>query len=93
MAEEKEKKKKVKKPTATKRILQSERRNARNTQFKSRVKTALKDLKASIEKKESKEIILKKLDLIYSLMDKAVKKKVFKKNKANRIKSRCSKIA
>lgn len=93
MPEEKEKKKKEKKPTAMKRILQSERRNARNTQFKSRIKTALKDLKASIEKKETKEIILKKLDLIYSLMDKAVKKKVFKINKANRIKSRCSKIA
>ncbi|HEU64311.1 MAG: 30S ribosomal protein S20 [Candidatus Anoxychlamydiales bacterium] len=93
MAEEKEKKKKVKKPTAIKRILQSERRNDRNTQFKSRVKTALKDLKASMDNKDAKEIILKKLDLIYSLMDKAVKKRVFKKNKADRIKSRCSKTA
>jgi len=91
MAEEK--KKKQKKPTAIKRILQSDRRNQRNTQLKSRVKTALKDLKKSIEMKESKEIISKKMNLIYSLMDKAVKKKVFKKNKANRIKSRCSKVA
>lgn len=91
MAEEK--KKKEKKPTAIKRILQSEKRNKRNSQFKSRAKTALKDLKTSIETKESKEIILQKLNIIYSLMDKAVKKKVFKKNKANRIKSRCSKIA
>ena len=91
MAEEK--KKKIKKPTAIKRILQSERRNDRNTQFKSRVKTALKDLKHSMDNKETKEIILKKLNIIYSLMDKAIKKKIFKKNKANRIKSRCSKIA
>ncbi|NGX35055.1 MAG: 30S ribosomal protein S20 [Candidatus Anoxychlamydiales bacterium] len=91
MAEEK--KKKVKKPTAIKRIIQSEKRKKINIQFKSRAKTALKDLKKSIETKESKEIILKKLNIIYSLMDKAVKKKVFKKNKANRIKSRCSNIA
>ncbi len=89
----KEKKKKQKKPTAVKRILQSQKRNKRNTQFKSRAKTALKDFKKSIKNKEPKEIISKKLNLIYSLLDKAVKKKIFKKNKANRIKSKYSKMA
>jgi small subunit ribosomal protein S20 len=85
MAEEKKKKKK---PTALKRIIQSEKRKQINAQHKSKIKTAIKNFSISLEKKESKDILLKKLNLIYSLIDKAVKKKIYKKNKANRFKSK-----
>ncbi|NGX62836.1 MAG: 30S ribosomal protein S20 [Candidatus Anoxychlamydiales bacterium] len=91
MAEEK--KKKEKKPTAVKRIFQSERRNQKNKEFKSSAKTAIKDYKKAIEDKETKEVIAKKLNLVNSLMDKAVKKKILKKNKVNRVKSQLSSIA
>ena len=91
MAEEK--KKKQRKPTAVKRNLQSEKRNQKNKEFKSSAKTAIKDYKKAIEDKEAKEVISKKLNLVNSLMDKAVKKKIYKKNKVNRVKSQLSSIA
>ena len=86
MAEAKEKKK-VKKPTALKRIIQSKKRNEQNSQLKSKTKTAIRNFNNSLEKKEPKEILTKKLSLLFSLIDKGVKKKIFKKNKAARMKS------
>jgi len=82
-----EKTKKQKKPTALKRIKQSEKRNLRNRQIKSKIKTAINDLKTAISKKEELAIVSKKLNAIYSLSDKAVKKNIITKNKSNRIKS------
>jgi small subunit ribosomal protein S20 len=87
MAEE-EKKKKQKRPTAKKRDIQNERKRLRNKSFKSKTKTLIRSFKEFLKKKESppKELLNK----IFSLMDKGVKKKIFKKNKANRIKSKLS---
>jgi small subunit ribosomal protein S20 len=81
---------KEKRPTALKRILQSRKRNLRNRDMNSRVKTAIKDLSTAVEKKEDKASISEKLNLIFSLSDKAVKMNLFKKNKADRIKSKAA---
>lgn len=81
-------KKSTRKPSALKRDIQSEKRNLNNRSFKSTVKSATLSLHGSLEKKEAKEAILKKLSDLYSLMDKGVKKGMFKQNKADRTKSR-----
>jgi small subunit ribosomal protein S20 len=85
-----EEKKKEKRPTALKRILQSNRRNDANRQHRSKIKTAVKDYATAIEKKENKEVSQKKLNDLFSLLDKATKKNIFKKNKTDRIKSKYS---
>jgi small subunit ribosomal protein S20 len=91
MAEQKngngEKKAKQRKPSALKRDMQSQRRNIRNRSFKAKVNTAVRSLHETIAKKEA---VATKASLsdVYSLMDKGVKKGIFKLNKANRVKSR-----
>jgi small subunit ribosomal protein S20 len=91
MAEEKkengEKKAKQRRPTALKRDLQSQKRNLNNRSFKAKVNTAVRSLQESISKKDS-AVTKTKLNEVYSLMDKGVKKGIFKMNKANRVKSR-----
>lgn len=86
MAKEQAKKAKVKRPTALKRDLQSERARIRNKGFRSKVSTAIKAA-SDAQTEQRKE----KLSAVYSLMDKGVKKGVFKKNKADRLKSRITK--
>ncbi len=88
MAEEKDKgkAKKVKKPTALKRDIQNSKKNLRNKAFKTKVKTALNILKKGIVDKDSKENLQPKLNAVYSLFDKGVKKGIFKKNRAARFK-------
>ncbi|OGN61559.1 MAG: 30S ribosomal protein S20 [Chlamydiae bacterium RIFCSPHIGHO2_12_FULL_27_8] len=88
MAEEQKTKKK--KPTALKRITQSNKKNEANRQYKSKAKTAIKDFKSSIEKKENIDLLNTKLNVIFSIMDKGVKRNIFTKNKASRIKSTLS---
>ena len=83
MAEESDKKAKAKKPSALKRDEQNERNRLRNKSFRSRVSTAIRDLLGSDAAK-----VKEKLSLVYSLVDKGLKKGVFKANKASRIKSR-----
>ena len=78
----------AKRSTAAKRDLQSAKRAIVNSAHKARVHTAKRKLKEALDKKESKESLQPKLNLVFSLMDKAVKKGVIKKNKANRTKSR-----
>jgi len=85
-----EEKKKQKKPTALKRNFQSKKQNLLNRQYKSKINTSIKDFVKAIENKENKEVSIKKLNLLFSLADKAVKKNLFKKNKANRIKTKYS---
>lgn len=89
-AEKKAEKKegKAKRPSAQKRDLQNEKRRLRNRSHKSSVQTAIRGLGDSLSKKESIEVIQTKLNAIYSLMDKGVKKGVFKPQKAARTKSR-----
>jgi small subunit ribosomal protein S20 len=74
-------------PSAQKRDIQSKKRNVSNRAFKATVNSAVRSLKDAVAKKES-EAVKTKLNDVYSLMDKAVKKGIFKINKANRVKSR-----
>lgn len=84
--EEKPKKKKL--PTAKKREKQNDKKNLQNRSFKAKVRTTLVRLEKSLEQSLPKEEIEKNLTSIYSVMDKGVKKGIFKKNKAARIKSK-----
>lgn len=79
---------KVKKPSALKRNLQNQKNRLRNRSYRSEVLTAVRNLTTSITKKEPIEKATEKLNAVYSLMDKGVKKGVFKANKAARTKSR-----
>ena len=77
MAEEK--KKKVKTPTAEKRILQSEKKRLRNRSFKSQLTTALRSFTESLKNKDEKENASQNLKTVCYLMDKGVKKGLFHK--------------
>jgi small subunit ribosomal protein S20 len=91
MAEEKkgngDKKAKQKRPSAMKRDLQGKKRNLKNRSFKAKVNSAVRSLHETISQKEP-TAVESKLNDVYSLMDKGVKKGIFKTNKANRVKSR-----
>lgn len=86
-AADKKEKAKVKRPTALKRDLQNEKARLRNRAFKSQVRTAIRHLEDSLEKNDS-TAAKEQLNTAYSLMDKGVKRGVFKLNKAIRTKSR-----
>ncbi len=89
MAEKENATKKTKRPSALKRHIQSEKRRLRNKNFKSKIATSIKALEKSIKTAEDAG----KLQEVYSLADKGVKKGIFKANKAARIKSRMTKKA
>lgn len=89
MADEKKEKKEAKKekrPTALKRDLQNARQRQRNRVFKSSVKTAIRSFEEAVEKKDAS--VQERLNTVYSVMDRGVKRGIFKKNKADRTKSR-----
>lgn len=86
MANEK-KDKQVKRPSAEKRNIQSKKRNLCNRALKARVNSASRSLKEALAQKDA-PLIQEKLNEVYSLMDKSVKKGVFKINKASRLKAR-----
>lgn len=83
----KEEAKKVKRPTALKRDLQSKRRRMDNRVYKSRVRTAIRAFQDSVEKGDHAEAA-QKLNEVYSILDKCAKRGVFKLNKVSRTKSR-----
>ena len=85
---EKKKESKQKKPSALKRDQQSERRKLANRSYRAKVQTAIRGFQDSLSKKESAESVRSKLNEVFSLMDKGVKKGVYKKQKASRTKSR-----
>lgn len=87
-ADKKKEEKKVKKPSALKRDLQSEARKKRNRSYRASVLTSIRSLESSMSSKEGAEAVKTKLNSIYSLMDKGVKRGVFKPQKAARTKSR-----
>mgnify|MGYP005615620535 CR=1 FL=1 len=91
MANEK-KDKKVKLPSAEKRNIQSKKRNLCNRVLKARVNSASRSLTEAFAQKDA-STIQEKLNEFYSLMDKGVKKGVFKINKASRLKARLSTAA
>ncbi|MDX8430888.1 MAG: 30S ribosomal protein S20 [Candidatus Algichlamydia australiensis] len=77
--------KKKKRPTAAKRMIQDEKKRQRNSAFKSRIHTSVRAFEKGVaEKGDVKE----KLKTVFSMMDKAVKLGIFKKNKAARMKSK-----
>lgn len=68
-------------------MIQSEKRRKINKAFKSQIRTAIRKLEKSIEAKNKAETD-QSLSTVYSLLDKAVKNGLYKKNKASRTKSR-----
>lgn len=84
---DKKEKAKERRPQAKKRDLQNEKSRLRNRVFKSQVRTAIRHLEDSLEKKDS-AAAKAQLNEAYSLMDKGVKRGIFKLNKAKRTKSR-----
>ena len=87
MAKEAAEKKKERRPTALKRDLQNEKRRLINKGFKSGVRTIVRRFEEALEKGDS-AVIQHELREVYSVMDQAVKRGVFKKNKASRTKAR-----
>ena len=83
---------KARRPTALKRAIQSEKRNLRNSSFKSQVKTAMRHFQEASKAGDSAAVAAR-LSEVYSLMDKGVKKGVYKANKVNRTKSRMTRRA
>lgn len=90
MAEEKKAKKK--RPTALKRDIQNEKRRKRNQVAKSQVRTAVNSYNAALKAGDAASI-KEKLSSVYALLDKSVKKGIYKLNKASRLKSRLTKKA
>lgn len=84
------KKTKAKQPSALKRKLQSEKRRARNRSYKASVLTSIRSLESSLSQKEDAETIKNKLNKIYSMMDKGIKRGVYNPQKAARTKARLS---
>lgn len=81
---------KKKRPTAQKRMLQNEKRRLINKSRKSQIRTAIRDLR---DAKEKGEKVDEQLKTVYSLVDKAVKSGLYKKNKASRTKARLAAVA
>lgn len=93
MAENSEKSKKPKRPTAEKRLLQDKKKNKLNKSFKSKILTAVKKVEAANKSGDSTSV-QPLLNSVYSLIDKAEKKGIYKRNQAARKKSRLtSKLA
>lgn len=76
---------KKKRPTAAKRMLQDEKKRLKNSAFKSRIHTSVRNFEKGLETKTD---VQTKLNSVFSLMDKAVKLGIFKRNKAARMKSK-----
>lgn len=87
-AAEKKAEAKQKRPSALKRDMQSEKRRLANRSYRAKVLTAIRSFDQSLEQKEDAEAVQSKLNLVFSLMDKGVKKGVYKTSKAARTKSR-----
>ena len=87
MAKKEDKNKKVKRPTAEKRMIQNTKKRQQNREFKSQVRTAMRRFEDALTGRH-KDQAQEKINVIFSLMDKGVKKGVFKLNKASRTKSR-----
>ncbi|MCH9634327.1 MAG: hypothetical protein S4CHLAM7_10730 [Chlamydiae bacterium] len=90
MAKEQAPKKKVKRPTAEKRMIQNKKVQGQNRVVKSKIRTATRSFSASLKENKNDDLV-SDLKNVYSLVDKAVKAKLYKPNKANRIKSHYAK--
>lgn len=77
--------------SAKKRVRQETVRRARNTAFKSQLKTEVKALQTAVDGGKKPEID-KQLSVVYSSIDKAVKKNIYHKNKAAHKKAQAAKL-
>lgn len=82
-----EEKKKTKRPTALKRDLRNEKHRLINKSFKTNVRSTMRSYEEALKTKDN-EKIQTALKTVYSVVDKGVKRGVYKTNKAARIKSR-----
>lgn len=82
-----DKKKTLTKISTKKRQRQNETRRVANRSEHSEIRTAIRSFNEVLASK-NKAKAQEQLPLIYSIVDKAVKKSLFKQNKADRIKSR-----
>lgn len=80
-------KKKEKRPQALKRDIQAKKARLRNRSFRAEVRTAIREFDEVLAKGDKSES-QKYLNAAYSLMDKGVKKGVYKQNTAGRTKAR-----
>lgn len=91
MAEATEKKEgkvlKERRPTAQKRDLQNAKRRGINRTFKSSVRTAVRNFEEAVISGDQ-AAINERLSTVYSLMDRGVKRGIYKLNKASRTKAR-----
>lgn len=78
-----------KRPSAEKRVITSKKRALINQSFKSKVRTIMKRFEVAL-KNGVEDTISSELQNVYSVADKAVKRGIFKPNKAARIKSRAT---
>lgn len=81
--------KKTKRPTAIKRDIQNEKRRLINKSFKSKVRSAVRVFEDALSTKNN-EKVTEALKEVYSVMDRGVKRGVFKLNKASRTKARAT---
>ena len=77
----------TKRPTSQKRLLQSEKKRLSNKAARTRIKTTIKSFNDALVAKKTEEA-KGLLHEIFSLVDKATKKDIYKLNKASRVKSR-----
>jgi small subunit ribosomal protein S20 len=82
------KKESVRQPSALKRNIQGEKRRLRNRSFRSGALRAIHSFESSLSKKEASQDVQAKLQAVCSIMDRGVKKGIYKPNKASRTKSR-----
>lgn len=78
---------KERRPQALKRDIQAKKARLRNRSFRAEVRTAIRLFDESLIKGDKKDTE-KKLNEAYSIMDKGVKKGVYKQNTAGRTKAR-----
>ena len=88
MAEEKEKKQ-VKRPTAEKRMIQNAKQALINKIFKTKAKSTIRIFEEAVAKKDT-AALPEKLKAVFSVLDKGVKRNIYKLNKASRLKARFS---
>jgi|YelNatPaOPRAMG01_1025707.scaffolds.fasta_scaffold15295_5 small subunit ribosomal protein S20 len=76
---------------ALKKLRQDKKRRLRNLKIKNDIKNKIKNFKKLLQEKKFEEA-KKQLDLVYSALDKASKKKLIHKNQADRKKSRLARL-
>ena len=76
--------------SAKKALRSSLKKRDRNKAYKEKIKEVVREFKKSVNISDSK--VGKKLDQVFSVIDKAVKKRIWHKNKGARKKSQFSKM-